>query len=526
MRNDQFEDQFDDNHGFWANEPTSRLEKITQRLPQVHGRQPKRRAEEWDFRVDLDEPAVTAPAPATSRTPQRRAAATGATTPAATPAHRDDDTVVLRRPLFDGEPFVVRRPTGPVRPAGSRSHGDTQSIPRVEPGAARPSDARSSDARPTAGRPGAGHPGAGHPGAGRPGARRPGVGRPALGRPLTGEAADDAAFSRPSAGGSSSGLGLALQQVDPLLRRLGTLALIVALFVPVAMAMRPDDDGAAVGPVATTPATAGEVDANGNVLPAGADAAVADGSGQAAEQVVINPEDLPPAIPVNTDPPATAEGSSVPTTVPTETAAPTAATQPARIETEQAAQCTKTYTVVGGDYWILIAKKVSVTLDELLAANKATTSTAIFPGGTVCLPANASAPTTAAPTTAARVTTAKPAPTTAAPTTTKPPTTTAPPTTTPKTNWTRAEVEAIIRATWPDDLENEAVRIATRESNLTPTAKNFCCYGLFQIYFDVHKSWLAQMGITSAQQLLDPRINAYAAVALYNRAAGWGPWKL
>ena len=57
-----------------------------------------------------------------------------------------------------------------------------------------------------------------------------------------------------------------------------------------------------------------------------------------------------------------------------------------------------------------------------------------------------------------------------------------------------------------------------------PTAKNFCCYGLFQIYWNVHKSWLADIGITSDQQLYDPATNARAAYALYQRAGGWGPW--
>ena len=54
----------------------------------------------------------------------------------------------------------------------------------------------------------------------------------------------------------------------------------------------------------------------------------------------------------------------------------------------------KDYTVVAGDYWILIAKKVSLSLNEVLAANNATTKTAIYPGRTVCLPSNASSPTT------------------------------------------------------------------------------------------------------------------------------------
>ena len=58
-----------------------------------------------------------------------------------------------------------------------------------------------------------------------------------------------------------------------------------------------------------------------------------------------------------------------------------------------------------------------------------------------------------------------------------------------------------------------------------PSAKNFCCYGLFQIYYNVHKGWLAQMGITSGSQLWDPRTNATAALALYHRSNSFAPWK-
>jgi hypothetical protein len=76
---------------------------------------------------------------------------------------------------------------------------------------------------------------------------------------------------------------------------------------------------------------------------------------------------------------------------------------------------------------------------------------------------------------------------------------------------------------WPDDLEEEALRIATRESNLIHTAHNSCCYGLFQIYYNAHKTWLASIGVTSAAQLYDPQVNATAALALY-RNAGWAPW--
>ena len=92
--------------------------------------------------------------------------------------------------------------------------------------------------------------------------------------------------------------------------------------------------------------------------------------------------------------------------------------------------------------------------------------------------------------------------------------------------YTRAQVEQIIRNVWPDDLEDQAVRIATRESNLVPTVRNWCCYGLFQIYFGANKSSLTSWGIVSPAQLYDPQTNAYAAYAIYLRAGGWGPWSM
>jgi hypothetical protein len=48
---------------------------------------------------------------------------------------------------------------------------------------------------------------------------------------------------------------------------------------------------------------------------------------------------------------------------------------------------------------------------------------------------------------------------------------------------------------------------------------------LFQIYYNVHKKWLAEIGITSGEQLLDPTTAAKAGLKLYQRN-GWGPWKL
>jgi hypothetical protein len=117
-------------------------------------------------------------------------------------------------------------------------------------------------------------------------------------------------------------------------------------------------------------------------------------------------------------------------------------------------------------------------------------------------------------------------PTTVPPTTVPPTTQPAPPSTLPPADgeYTAEENEAIIRHVWPDELEDHAVEIAWRESNLRNDVRNYCCYGLFQIYYSVHRSWLAGLGITSAEDLYDPVLNSLAAYTLYQRAGGWGPW--
>ncbi|MEP6296280.1 MAG: hypothetical protein ABJ382_03065, partial [Ilumatobacter sp.] len=119
-------------------------------------------------------------------------------------------------------------------------------------------------------------------------------------------------------------------------------------------------------------------------------------------------------------------------------------------------------------------------------------------------------------------------PSTTTPATTTPvtstPDTAVPTTGTPNTGASADEVKQIIRDVWPDELEERALEIAFRESRYVPTAKNYCCYGIFQIYWSVHRSWLSGIGITSDQQLFDPATNARAAYALYQRAGGWGPW--
>ena len=98
----------------------------------------------------------------------------------------------------------------------------------------------------------------------------------------------------------------------------------------------------------------------------------------------------------------------------------------------------------------------------------------------------------------------------------------------PTEAYTRRQVVAIIREVWPDEHEENALLVARRESQYVPSvvggARN-CCYGLFQMYWSVHRSWLAKSGITEPSQLLDPRANAEAALALFRRNGNsWRPW--
>ena len=84
----------------------------------------------------------------------------------------------------------------------------------------------------------------------------------------------------------------------------------------------------------------------------------------------------------------------------------------------------------------------------------------------------------------------------------------------------------MIRDIWPDDLEDQALRIAWRESNYRPdvTSGTGCCVGVFQLNWESHQGWMAALGITSRSQLFDARTNIEAAYALYQRSGGWGPW--
>ena len=321
---------------------------------------------------------------------------------------------------------------------------------------------------------------------------------------------------------------------DPLVLRVSLLVVGVILLIPVAMIFRSGDGGRSVETAGLPGASA--------ILEAGA-ALSTDGetgsSSQAATTTAPNVSSAGAiatssapttlafvadiAAAVTSIPPATEAVAVAPTAAPT-TAGTTAVAAPRT--TAAAPSCNRTYEVVAGDYWLSIARAHDVPLAALLAQNSATAASALFPGQSVCLPANATTPTAArapAPT-PAPATTKPPAATAAPPTTAKPTTTTAAAAAPPANRYSRDDVVAIIRAVWPDELEEKAIAIATRESNLNPAVRNYCCFGLFQIYWNVHKSWLKEMGIASAAGLYDPTANANAAYALYQRSGGWGPW--
>jgi hypothetical protein len=316
--------------------------------------------------------------------------------------------------------------------------------------------------------------------------------------------------------------------VDPLLARLGGLAVIVTLMVPVVLGFTSGSEDDAALRTAASPSPAG-VDASSETPAASTatNATTATEPGAAAAAPGASAADT-----------TAADTSTIATTTSAEPASTSnAAAAAARTEPLTIDACALDYEVVAGDFWIRIADGSGVALADVLAANDATASTPLFPGSTICLPAGATTPPPPPAPTAPAAKSPPPTPTPApAPAPSRPPTTTAPrptsppPTTTPRpplppaSNASAAEVQAIIRAVWPDELEERALQVAWRESNFIPTAKNFCCYGVFQIYWSVHKGWLSGMGVTSAEQLYDPTVNARAALVLYQRSGGWGPW--
>ena len=167
-----------------------------------------------------------------------------------------------------------------------------------------------------------------------------------------------------------------------------------------------------------------------------------------------------------------------------------------------ATSCARPYVAVDNDSWSRIADKTGVTVKSLLAANKATTSTMILVGDTVCLPKGTTWRQPSTEATGLRNLHA------------------------PKVRYTRAQAAAAIREVFPDRLEARAIALAKRESKLAAASYTWCCVGLFQINWWAHRSWLKDMGVTKASQLFDPETNARAALTMYRRSGGWSPWDL
>ena len=317
---------------------------------------------------------------------------------------------------------------------------------------------------------------------------------------------------------------------NPLVVRIGVMAGITLLLVPFALSLRDDQprvraanlQGVDTVLVGRMPAPAPTVIALDTAAPTTL-APTPVPSPPSTEAIAVTAA----ATVAPTDPPTTAPKVKKVAVKPTTTVAAVAVAKPTAAQSADQA-CTAMYTVANGDAWSTIANRAGITMKALLAANNATIKTVLLPGKSICLPAGAATPappTMKAPsTTQPKPATTQPKPATTQPATppvTTPPATTQPPP--PANTYTKAQVAQIIRDVWPDDLEDEAIRIATRESNLIPTVRNYCCYGLFQIYYSAHRTWLASMGITSAAQLYDPLTNATAAYALY-RNSGWAPW--
>ena len=254
----------------------------------------------------------------------------------------------------------------------------------------------------------------------------------------------------------------------PLARRLGVVAVAVALCIPVARALGDNSP-------APVPSSAGAA-------------------------AVLEPGREP-------DPTTTVATLPVIVEVP---AAPQVIEAKVVVEPEvKAPQCGAKFTVQLGDSWSLLADYAGVGTRELLQANKANARTVIVPGDELCVPSGARMrrPAPVVSTQPARqASSPKPVVVVAA------------------KRFTAAQSTQIIRDVFPDVLEKRALEIVQRESHTNAAAYNFCCYGLFQIHFQAHKSWLASIGVTNPSQLLDAGTNARAAITLYKRSNSWAAW--
>jgi len=299
-----------------------------------------------------------------------------------------------------------------------------------------------------------------------------------------------------------------LLNLDPFVSRIVLIVVGFALVVPVAWTTRRTADASSpdVGDAASVVVATSNDIAEGGLAPG-----VTTSTGLPQSSVMASASETPTA---NTSTPAVVEqnnSSAVETTALPEGESRAVARETATTTAMTAPVCGSYYVVRPGDSWTLIADRASISTRTLLEANSATARDMLYPEDELCLPPGVRVviPTTTV--------SARPATSVAVATTT---TEVIPPA--PST----ADAEAIIRAIWPDDLEDRAVEIAIRESRLQANVHNWCCYGLFQIHWGAHKSWLPSIGVTTKSQLYDAETNARAALKLYERAGGWGPWAL
>lgn len=311
---------------------------------------------------------------------------------------------------------------------------------------------------------------------------------------------------------------LSLHSLSPLSRRLAALGAVGLLMVPVAIALR--------SPQAPTPV------AFADSRDTGSQDAQSRDSGIDSEIVIVTVSSLPKA---DADADAVGEESQIATEGSVRMMNLPILNTPAELkELRRREVCSRTYRVHAGDSWLRIAAAGQIAVAQLLSVNDAQLDTSIHPGQELCLPAGARMPSPPTTTVASAppvravapspVRTPTPAPT-PAPT---PPRTPAPPTRVvapagprPSTD----QVIAMIREIWPAELQERAIAIAHRESRYHADAYNgWCCYGVFQIYWNVHRSWMSGHGVATASQLLDARTNIEMAYRIYQRAGGWGPW--
>lgn len=89
----------------------------------------------------------------------------------------------------------------------------------------------------------------------------------------------------------------------------------------------------------------------------------------------------------------------------------------------------------------------------------------------------------------------------------------------------QSQVITAIRQVWPAAHHESAIRLARLESGLAPNARGCAgaCLGLFQIHYTANSRLMAEMGIHTPDQLLDPIVNSTVAYRLF-RESGWRPW--